>query len=31
MIQGKRTKIVCTMGPATEDEGVLRSLIESGM
>ncbi|MBQ3283185.1 MAG: pyruvate kinase [Atopobiaceae bacterium] len=31
MIQGKRTKIVCTMGPATEDEGVLRSLIESVM
>ena len=27
----KRTKIVCTMGPATEDESVLRQLIESGM
>ena len=31
MSQGKRTKIVCTMGPATEDEGVLRGLIEGGM
>ncbi|MBQ6491430.1 MAG: pyruvate kinase [Atopobiaceae bacterium] len=28
---GKRTKIVCTMGPATEDENVLRQLIEGGM
>ncbi|MGN8689555.1 pyruvate kinase [Atopobiaceae bacterium HCP3S3_F7] len=27
----KRTKIVCTMGPATEDDDVLRKLIESGM
>ena len=27
----KRTKIVCTMGPATEDENVLRQLIENGM
>ena len=30
-MQAKRTKIVCTMGPSTEDEGVLRQLIESGM
>ncbi len=27
----KRTKIVCTMGPATEDDAVLRKLIENGM
>ena len=27
----KRTKIVCTMGPSTEDENVLRKLIENGM
>lgn len=31
MSQGKRTKIVCTMGPATEDEAVLRQLVEEGM
>ena len=27
----KRTKIVCTMGPACEDEETLRKLIENGM
>ena len=27
----KRTKIVCTMGPATEDDDVLRQLMENGM
>lgn len=27
----RRTKIVCTMGPATESEEVLRKLMESGM
>ena len=27
----KRTKIVCTMGPATESDEVLRGLIEGGM
>lgn len=27
----RKTKIVCTMGPATEKEEVLRSLIEAGM
>ena len=27
----KRTKIVCTMGPATESDEVLRELIKSGM
>ena len=27
----KRTKIVCTMGPSTEDENVLRELIKAGM
>ncbi len=27
----RRTKIVCTMGPATADDDVLRRLIESGM
>lgn len=29
--QNKRTKIVCTMGPATESDEVLRELIKSGM
>lgn len=29
--QEKRTKIVCTMGPATEDENVLRELMKAGM
>lgn len=27
----RKTKIVCTLGPSTEDEKVLRSLIEEGM
>jgi len=27
----RRTKIVCTMGPSTEKDGVLRQLIENGM
>ncbi|HIY51919.1 MAG TPA: hypothetical protein IAA43_08265, partial [Candidatus Olsenella avicola] len=27
----KKTKIVCTMGPAVEDEEVLRQLILHGM
>ncbi|HTB22750.1 MAG TPA: pyruvate kinase [bacterium] len=27
----RRTKIVCTMGPATEDQAVLERLIEAGM
>lgn len=27
----RRTKIVCTLGPATDDEAVLRQLIENGM
>ena len=27
----RKTKIVCTLGPATEDEGVLRELMKSGM
>ena len=30
-ITKKRTKIVCTMGPATEDDDVLRDLIRNGM
>lgn len=30
-IARKRTKIVCTMGPATEDDDVLRALMENGM
>ena len=29
--QKKRTKIICTMGPATEDDEVLRQLILNGM
>lgn len=31
LIANKRTKIVCTMGPSTEDENVLRELIKAGM
>ena len=27
----KKTKIVCTMGPATDDKEVLRSIIRNGM
>ncbi|MBQ7901833.1 MAG: hypothetical protein IJ365_07740, partial [Clostridia bacterium] len=27
----RKTKIICTMGPATDDENVLRSLIKAGM
>ena len=27
----KRTKIVCTMGPACDDENILREMILSGM
>ncbi|MEE1157894.1 MAG: pyruvate kinase [Atopobiaceae bacterium] len=27
----KRTKIICTMGPATDDDNVLRQLMENGM
>lgn len=27
----RKTKIICTLGPATEDEAVLRELIRSGM
>ena len=27
----KRTKIVCTMGPATEDDDILRQLMQNGM
>ncbi len=27
----RKTKIVCTLGPSTEDPGVLRSLLEAGM
>ena len=27
----KRTKIVCTMGPACDDESILREMIKSGM
>ena len=27
----RKTKIVCTMGPATEDDKVLRELMRSGM
>ena len=30
-VSSKRTKIVCTMGPATEDDDVLRGLIQNGM
>ena len=27
----KRTKIICTLGPATDDEGVLSRLLDAGM
>ena len=27
----RKTKIVCTLGPSTDDENVMRSLIEEGM
>lgn len=27
----RRTKIVCTIGPASEDEGTLRSMMQAGM
>lgn len=27
----RNTKIICTLGPATDDPGILRSLIQSGM
>ena len=27
----KKTKIVCTLGPATDDDGVLRNMLKSGM
>ena len=27
----RKTKIVCTLGPSTDDEAVLRELILSGM
>ncbi|GHU81889.1 pyruvate kinase [Clostridia bacterium] len=27
----RKTKIICTLGPATDDEKILRSLIENGM
>ena len=27
----KKTKIICTVGPATDDENILRSMIEKGM
>jgi pyruvate kinase len=31
MSEGKRTKIVCTLGPATESDDTLRQMIEAGM
>ena len=27
----RKTKIICTLGPATDREGVLRALVENGM
>ena len=27
----RKTKIICTMGPSTDDENVLRSLVKAGM
>ena len=31
MFDTKRTKIVCTLGPSTEDDDILREMIRSGM
>lgn len=31
MFDNKKTKIVCTLGPATEDDKVLRSMLKAGM
>lgn len=31
MADTRRTKIICTIGPVTEDDTVLRELIASGM
>ena len=31
VVQANRTKIVCTVGPATEDDDILREMIRSGM
>lgn len=31
MIRQRRTKIVCTIGPASQDEGMLRDLLRAGM
>lgn len=31
MFEDKRTKIVCTLGPSTEDDDVLREMIRAGM
>ncbi|MCX6644782.1 MAG: pyruvate kinase, partial [bacterium] len=31
MIFSKRTKIVCTLGPSTDDESILRGMIQYGM
>ena len=27
----RKTKIICTLGPSTEDEGVLREMMLAGM
>ena len=27
----RKTKIICTLGPATDQEGILESLIQEGM
>ena len=31
MVRCKKTKIVCTMGPSTDSDQVLRELIENGL
>ena len=31
MIDHKRTKIICTIGPATNDDDVLRNMMLAGM
>ncbi|HEY8416245.1 MAG TPA: pyruvate kinase, partial [Thermaerobacter sp.] len=30
-VEFRRTKIVCTLGPATDDPAVLRRLLEAGL
>ena len=31
MINMRKTKIVCTIGPSSQDEGIIRELVLSGL